>query len=128
MEVIGGEPFWYQRDAMSDWVEIDQASRYENYNLDRDKQKGDFVENLITYSHILFFGTHFIHLHVGLSGNVGVDYNFDLYADVRTALKMPKHRDFIGVLDNLGHAEDSVVTETAIAKLQSFVDNARESD
>ena len=127
MEVIGGEPFWYQRDAMSDWVELDQASQYENYNLDRDKRKGEFVENLITYSHILFFGTHLIRLHVGLSGDVGVNYDFDSYADVRTALNMPKHHDFTDILGNLGHAEDSVVTETAITKLQSFVDNARES-
>ena len=128
MEVIGGEPFWYQRDAMSDWVELDQASRYENYNLDQHKRKGDFVENLITYSHILFFGAHLIYLHVGLSGDVGVDYDFDSYADVRTALNMPKHHDFTDILGNLGHAEDSVVTETAIAKLQSFVDNARKGD
>ena len=128
MEVIGGEPFWYQRDAMSDWVELDQASRYENYNLDQHKRKGDFVENLITYSHILFFGAHLIRLHVGLSGDVGVNYDFDSYADVRTALNMPKHHDFTDILGNLGHAEDSVVTETAIAKLQSFVDNARKGD
>ena len=128
MEIIGREPFWYQRDAMSDWVELDQASRYENYNLDQHKRKGDFVENLITYSHILFFGTHLIYLHVGLSGDVGVYYDFDSYADVRTALNMPKHHDFTDILGNLGHAEDSVVTETAIAKLQSFVDNAREGD
>ena len=130
MAVIAGKPFWYQRDATSSWVKLDQVSEYENYNAaDRDKQRDDFVENLITYSHVLSFGNHLIRVHVGTDdGNVGIEYDFDSDMDVRAAIRLPGYSDFPGILDALGYSENSTVTQTAIAELQLFVDNAREND
>ena len=132
MHVILDKPMRYLRTDTDFWQIVDPASDYvaRSSSSARQKRKGEFAENLISYTHVTLPEINLddaIHAFVGGGEDVGIIYDWNTHANVAEALRtVDKYSDFYDILEQLGYNQSHAVTVTATEQLQEKVDQARE--
>ena len=132
MQVILTKPMRYLRTDTDFWQLLDTAAEYESTSNSRQRRRGEFIENLFSYTHVSALEVNVddgIHAYVGTQdGDVGILYDWQTHDNVRDALRsVPKYEDFYSILKELGYEQNHAVVITAVGQLQEKVNVAREA-